>query len=88
VPTPVLAGVTVSADGTSVTFTWSNPDPVDGDTFLWTRTDPAAVDTVPRETTEGTATVDGVTPGTTVCLEIEILRAGQGSAVPLEECAP
>jgi hypothetical protein len=88
VPTPELTAAQVSADGSSVTFTWTNPDPQQDDTFAWTRTDGAATDTAPHETAEGTATIDGLQPGTTVCLSIEIVRDGRLSATPLEECAP
>lgn len=71
-----------------MTFTWSNPDPQEGDTFLWTRTDGAATDTTTHETTDGTATIDGLAPGTSVCLTIEIVRDGRGSVDPLTECGP
>ncbi len=88
VPTPVLTSAQASSDGAAVTFTWTNPDPQPGDTFAWTRTDGAATDTAPHETSDGTATVDGLVPGTTVCLSIEIVRDGRLSATPLAECAP
>lgn len=88
IPAPVLTSAQASADGTSVTFTWTNPDPQPDDTFAWTRTDGAAIDTAPNETPDGTATVDGIAPGTTVCLSIAIVRDGRLSTTPLEECAP
>lgn len=87
VPTPVLSGKTLSADGTVAEFTWSNPDGEEADTYVWERTDGAGSDQrVP--TSDPIATVTGVTPGTTVCVSVYVRRGGELSAEPLEECLP
>jgi serine/threonine protein kinase len=71
-----------SADGSTVTFSWVNPDPQDGDVYYWARAEsPASRQAV--ETPE--ATVDGVTPGSRVCINVEIGRAGRTSQ-PLVIC--
>lgn len=73
---------TPGADGTTVTFTWANPDPQEGDTYYWARAEsPASRQAVD----EPEATVEGVTPGSRVCINVEIGRAGRTSE-PLVIC--
>jgi eukaryotic-like serine/threonine-protein kinase len=86
VPVPVLESVAVGADG-SVTFTWSNPSPEEGDSYVWERTDGAS-DDQRHPTTEPTATVTGVAAGTTVCIDVYVRRDGELSPEPLSECHP
>lgn len=71
-----------SADGTAVTFTWVNPDPRDGDVYYWARAESPSSREVVREPR---VTVDGVSPGERVCVNIEIGRSGRTSA-PLAIC--
>jgi len=85
VPTPVIGTAALSADGTSATFTWSDPSPVKGDSYVWQRTDGAGSDEV-TPTSTPTASVTGVTPGTTVCIQVSIVRSGETSAEPLKAC--
>ena len=85
VPTPVIGTAALSADGTSATFTWTNPSPVKGDSYVWQRTDGAGTDEV-TPTPTPSATVTGVTPGTTVCIQVSIVRSGETSADPLKAC--
>lgn len=86
VPTPTDGAVTADAAGTSFTFTWTNPDPQDGDSFAWVRTDGAGDDTR-HPTSEPTAVVDGVPAGTNVCIDISLVRDnGEESGVPLTVC--
>lgn len=35
IPSPENLNGTYAADGSSVTFTWTNPDPQSGDTYAW-----------------------------------------------------
>ncbi|MET1053422.1 MAG: hypothetical protein ABWX65_12355, partial [Mycetocola sp.] len=86
VPSPVAGSVTPNADGTAFTFTWTNPDPQDGDRYIWNRSDgPNAGDKVP---TEGqSATIEGVANGSQVCVDVVIRRtSGKQSTEPLEMC--
>ena len=88
VPTPVLGTATLSADGTSASFTWSDPDPVKGDTYLWQRTDGAATNDATTPTATAAANITGVTPGTKVCVQVSIVRSGEVSPDPLKACTP
>jgi hypothetical protein len=72
VPAPVLDGTATSVDGTQVTFTVSNPSPKEGDVYRWARAENPAQPTL---STTADITVDGIVPGTTVCLDIYLQRA-------------
>ncbi|TFD92042.1 serine/threonine protein kinase [Cryobacterium lactosi] len=72
VPAPVLDGTATSVDGTQVTFTVSNPSPEEGDVYRWARAENPAQ---PSLSTTADITVDGIVPGTTVCLDIYLQRA-------------
>ena len=73
---------TATADGTSVTFSWVNPDPHDDDVYYWARAESPS-DRQPVHETE--VTVTGVVPGSRVCVNVEIGRAGRTSQ-PLVIC--
>jgi serine/threonine protein kinase len=83
VPNAVAGPVTRGADGTTVTFTWKNPDPKTGDSYQWTR---EATNADPVATSKPSAVVTGVPVGSSVCIDIIIIRAGRASAEPLKEC--
>ncbi|MCP2029990.1 serine/threonine protein kinase [Okibacterium sp. HSC-33S16] len=86
VPSPEPVSVTPMGDGSSVTFAWSNPEPQEGDTFIWRRTGGAA-DDQPKTATEPSVTVESLTPGDRVCIEIVTRRStGKVSGDPLEMC--
>lgn len=76
VPPATHGAATPSADGTAVTFSWTNPDPREGDVYYWARSETPdsrqAVD-VPE------VTVEDVAPGSRICLNVEIGRAGRTS---------
>jgi eukaryotic-like serine/threonine-protein kinase len=82
VPVATEGTATPSADGTAVTFTWVNPDPQDGDVYYWARAETPATRTAVEQTE---VVVDGITPGSRVCLNVEIGRAGRTSQ-PLVIC--
>ena len=87
VPTPDEVSVAPNAAGTAFTFTWANPDPQDGDKYIWHRSDgPNAGEQVP--TASESATIDGVTNGSQVCIEVVLRRStGKTSTEPLEMCS-
>ncbi len=71
-----------SADGTSVVFTWSNPRPQSGDVYYWARAETPSERQAAQQTS---ATVTGVVPGSRVCIDVEIGRAG-ATGDPLTIC--
>lgn len=84
VPIPVAGLAVDSADGTSVIFTWKNPKPEAGDRFIWARAETPSNNT---STTEATATVTGVVPGSKTCINVSVVRGnGQSSDTPLVVC--
>jgi serine/threonine protein kinase len=72
-----------SEDGTSVIFTWSNPAPGPGDVFYWARAETPADRAATREPI---AAVTGIVPGSRICVNVEIGRAGATGA-PLVICS-
>jgi len=83
VPTPVDGVATPSADGTTVTFTWANPDPKEGDTFRY------ALSENPTEIKPlDAATFTRPTAAGPVCIDAYVSRAGQFSIEPLTLCYP
>jgi serine/threonine protein kinase len=71
-----------SADGTSVAFSWTNPKPKPGDIYYWARAETPS-DRQAAHTTS--ATVTDVVPGSKVCINVEIGRAG-ATGDPLVIC--
>ncbi len=85
VPTP--ADLEGEIQGDSVFFTWTNPEPEDGDMYLWG--EQVAGEAVAMETTEDTSVHIPYIEGETVCIEVLVRRAdGRASAEPAVGCAP
>ena len=78
-----------SADGSSVQFTWVNPDPQDGDSYVWSLVGDAGVDS----NTRGTTTTDthiSIEPanGSQTCIQVSLIRTDrQMSQNPTIACA-
>ncbi|MEZ3160509.1 serine/threonine-protein kinase [Microbacterium sp. BWT-B31] len=73
--------------GSEVVFSWTNPDPQDGDTYLWRPVVPGESFTF-DETAQPTVTVAAAASGLT-CIEVLLVREGGRSATQgVEECAP
>jgi serine/threonine protein kinase len=85
VPDPTLKSAVRSADGTSVTFTWKNPKPKDGDAYQWQQ---EGTTNGPTPTSKTEATVTGLTPGASVCIDVAVVRDGRTSPNPLKACSP
>ena len=85
VPTPEL--VSKTGEGSTVTFVVSNPDPVDEDIVVWRISNRTESETLHRAEGE-TFQITDYAAGSTVCVEVSILRSGKTSANPLEECYP
>ena len=86
IPTPQIAGPP-AIDGSTVTFTFTNPDPKDDDLFVWRISN--RTDSEPTHRAEGDSfQITDYAPGSTVCVEVSILRAGKLSSKPYETCYP
>jgi serine/threonine protein kinase len=83
IPVAVDGVATTSSDGTAITFSWVNPDHRDGDLYYWARAETPDSRQVVREPE---VTIEGVSPGVRVCVNVEIGRAGRTSA-PLVICS-
>ncbi|HEY0225362.1 MAG TPA: hypothetical protein VGC05_02995, partial [Mycobacterium sp.] len=84
VPQATDGSAVPSADGTSVAFSWTDPTPKSGDVYYWARAETPA----DRQAThDPSATVTGVVPGSKVCINVEIGRAG-ATGDPLAICTP
>ncbi|MGV8884318.1 MAG: serine/threonine-protein kinase [Microbacteriaceae bacterium] len=85
VPQPEDGVATPSANGSSVTFTWTNPEPQKGDTFRYARSEqPSAL--LPLE--GASVTIDGLNQGQRQCVDVYVMRTGKLSPVPLTICFP
>ncbi|KJL29492.1 serine/threonine-protein kinase [Microbacterium oxydans] len=72
---PKVTDLQAARAGDQVTFTWTNPDPLEGDTYLWTDLDPSS-DGAVNKAEQPTATV---TAAGQVCIEV-MLRRNDGRA--------
>lgn len=79
-PTPESVDGTITPDGTQVTFTWVNPDPKPGDMYRWTLNDADEV-----HTTDQTQ-VSVPYEGKVVCISVQTIRSGVGSARQGKAC--
>ncbi|MEE2815826.1 MAG: serine/threonine protein kinase, partial [Actinomycetota bacterium] len=81
---PPVDDLTGTRSGDTVTFTWSNPSPEEGDSYIWAE---VTLDgTMQAQTTEKTTvTLEGSHPGRT-CIEVSLVRADRRSAQEVREC--
>ncbi|MEV8218354.1 serine/threonine-protein kinase [Microbacterium sp. NPDC077391] len=81
---PPVDDVTGTRSGDTVTFTWSNPSPEEGDSYIWAE---VTLDgTLQAQTTEKTTvTLDGPHPGRT-CIDVSLVRADGRSAQEVRGC--
>ena len=85
-PDPTNLKASLGADGSTVTFAWTNPDPRAGDTYAWVRTDDANATT--QATGNPTAVILGVSAGSKVCVRAMVVRDGVESPNPITGCYP
>ena len=86
-PVPTVSEPVGTVDASGVVFTWTNPDPQDGDTYLWRQEAPGETFTF-DETDTATVTVAPHASGRT-CIEV-VLRRANGAAADegAVGCAP
>jgi len=85
VPTPALVSKTVA--GGVVTFVVSNPAPESDDVVVWRISNRTANESLHKADGQ-TFSIPGYEAGSTVCVEVSILRSGKLSVDPLEQCYP
>ncbi|MFF7291354.1 serine/threonine-protein kinase [Microbacterium sp. NPDC008134] len=81
---PTLAAPTGTREGATVTFTWTNPSPQEGDTYLWhqVRLDDTGEQ---KQIEESTVQIESP-PGETVCIEVMLRRDDGRASEPVRGC--
>ncbi|WP_165773790.1 serine/threonine-protein kinase [Bifidobacterium felsineum] len=89
VPSPENLSGQYAADGTSVTFTWMNPDPRNGDSYAWSLIQSDTVDqNVQTSITEATSITVSPQEGSQTCIQVSLVRINrQMSTNPAIACA-
>ncbi len=82
---PAVTDLSGSVSGSEVTFTWTNPDPQQGDRFRYAVRDPRG-GSVSELTSETTVTVAALAGDT--CLEVHLVRLNGRESQPATVCAP
>lgn len=86
VPAPEELSALTLPDGT-VRFSWTNPDPQEGDSYLWTEVG-VGVTQAPALVTDRFVDVPAHLDETPVCVEVSIVRADRrASTSPAQECS-
>ncbi|WP_281653136.1 serine/threonine-protein kinase [Microbacterium aurum] len=83
---PAVADLTGSVQGADAVFTWTNPDPQEGDAYLW------HVVTLSGngqdERVEATTVTLPADPGGPTCIEVTLLRSTGRAGPVTRECTP
>ena len=89
IPSPENLNGTYAADGSSVTFTWTNPDPQSGDTYAWAIVQGSNTDQSAQTVTTSDPTVTvNAQEGSQTCIQVSIVRKNrQMSVSPAIACA-
>ena len=89
IPSPENLNGTYAADGSSVTFTWTNPDPQSGDTYAWAIAQGSNTDQSAQTVTTSDPTVTvNAQEGSQTCIQVSIVRKNrQMSVSPAIACA-
>ncbi|MDN8547932.1 protein kinase [Microbacterium sp. NM3R9] len=83
---PRVGDLAGAASGDQVTFTWTNPDPIEGDTYLWY---PVTLDGAgaPQRVEAETIAVPADPSGRT-CIEVQLVRSNGGAGDAVRGCTP
>lgn len=76
---------TPTSDG-QVAFTWTNPDPQDGDYYLWNVVDASDANPVVERADAASVTVPAV--GAETCIEVVLVRENGRASSPERACSP
>lgn len=81
---PTLAAPTGTREGSTVTFTWTNPSPQEGDSYLWHQ---VRLDDVGEQKQTAETTVQVESPaGDIVCIEVMLRREDGRASEPVRGC--
>lgn len=83
---PVPAQVTGEIQGETATFTWANPDPMDGDSYLWRTV--TVLETGELERLAEPQVEVPAPGGEQVCIEVMLVRDSGRSSSPVRGCTP
>ena len=81
-----MTGLTGRVDGTNAVFTWTNPDPKEGDGYLWYPYTLSGDGDV-RKVSETTVTLP-VDAGGTTCIAVTLVRKGGTASTETRKCTP
>ncbi len=84
---PQVDELTGSSTAAGVVFTWTNPDPADGDVYLWRPVVPG--EEFPFQETDAETAILALDASGRACIEVVLRRAdGTAAAQSVEGCAP
>ena len=83
---PAVTQLAGRIEGGNVVFTWTNPDPKDGDGYLWYAYTLAGNGDV-RKVTEPTVSVP-VDAGGTTCVAVTLVRKSGVAGTEMRKCVP
>ncbi|APZ35472.1 serine/threonine protein kinase [Microbacterium aurum] len=81
---PAVADLTGSVQGADAVFTWTNPDPQEGDAYLWHVV--TLTGNGQDERVEATTVTLPADPGGTTCIEVTLLRSTGRAGPVTREC--
>jgi len=82
-----IAGLSGQVEGADVTFTWTNPDPQEGDSYRWRQV--KAGEAFAFAAVDDTAVTLPADASGTTCIEVLLVRAnGAAAEAGVEGCAP
>lgn len=81
---PTVEELAGTRAGSSITFTWTNPSPEDGDLYLWSKVDLTGA-AAPERTENNTVTFEGAASGQ-VCIDVMLRRDDGRASQPVRGC--
>ncbi|MCO1339480.1 hypothetical protein BJH93_11340 [Kocuria polaris] len=81
---PKVDGFRHSTEGESVTFTWKNPEPMEGDFYQWATI--TATETGEMQRTDAASATTPRRDGVETCIEVKLVRESGGVSDPARSC--
>ncbi|WP_424449300.1 serine/threonine-protein kinase [Microbacterium arborescens] len=83
---PRVGDLVGAVAGTDIVFTWTNPDPAEGDSYLWY---PVTLEgTSAPQRVEGETVTIPADPSGRTCIEVQLVRANGGAGDAVRGCTP